>query len=105
MAEKMTAEQRKEMWKQRLGQLKASGMTQKDWCTENGIPETTLRYWCRRLKDQETGDPAWIRLQDKSQTTVTGNDITISSGGVEMIISANADPALCCRLIRAMMGV
>ena len=105
MAEQMTAAQRKEMWQQRLEQLKASGMTQKDWCRQNGIPETTLRYWSRRLKDEAPAEPGWIRLEDKEQTAETGKDITISSSGVKMIITADAYPALSRRLIRAMMEV
>lgn len=102
MEEKLTAEQRKDMWRQRLEQLKASNMTQKDWCRENGIPQTTLRYWIRRLKDEAPKDPAWIQLQTKRPEAAAERNITISCNGVKMIINADADPLLCRRLIRVM---
>ena len=32
----------------------ASGMTVRDWCAANGVPEATMYVWVRRLREERT---------------------------------------------------
>ena len=44
-------------WSQDLAEQKASGLTQKDWCTQNGISMNTFKYRNRKVRkaSEETG--------------------------------------------------
>ena len=42
-----------ELWKERLEDQHSSGLTQKEWCAKNDLSISTLRYWIRRIKNQE----------------------------------------------------
>mgnify|MGYP000054932639 CR=1 FL=1 len=45
----MNKEEKAKLWADRIQQCKTSGQTCKQWCTENGIPLSTMGYWNRRL--------------------------------------------------------
>src|SRR5690606_10254815 len=40
--------------------FRASGMSVRSWCAEQGIKEHQLRYWLRRLDSDDTQGPRWI---------------------------------------------
>lgn len=69
----LVVKERRALWLNRIEQLAQSGMTQKEWCQQQGIPVTTMRYWIRKLRLQpeeaccsETG--TWLELTRSSQT-------------------------------------
>lgn len=103
MEEKMTGEQRIALWQQRLDRFTASGMTKRAWCMQNGIAESTLRYWTRKLRHEQVGQRTWMQLSDKESAAVQGGDLTITCPGAEIIITSEADPELRSRLIKAMV--
>ena len=105
MGTKMPDEQRDALWRQRLEQLSSSGMTQKAWCRKNGIAESTLRYWIRKLGNENAGQNAWLQLPDKKAADLQSGEITIVCSGAEVIITSEADPELRSRLIKAMIGI
>jgi len=39
-----------------------SGMTAKAWCEKNNLNLTTLRYWQRRLADDDAKDNKWVDI-------------------------------------------
>ncbi len=54
--------------KQKVENFKASGKSQREWCKENGIKRSTLRYWLERLDELSEGKK--IRFAE----LVTGGD-------------------------------
>lgn len=105
MEQKMTDEQRVALWQQRLEEIAASGMTQKAWCKQNNIAESTLRYWIRKLGHGDSVQQTWLQLPRKNSAGIQNGEITITCPGAEIIISSEADPALRSRLIKAMIGI
>ena len=102
---------RNELWQNRLQELAASDMTQKEWCRKNNIPESTLRYWIRKLRPAETSDEkaadpkGWIQMPKRIGPGNTDGELMLSSGGVRLILSRDADPGLRARLLKVMIDL
>ena len=63
----MNKEEKAKLWSDRIQQYQTSGQTCKQWCTENGIPLSTMGYWIRRLAKEEPAseserDMVFVRL-------------------------------------------
>lgn len=61
----LVVNERKELWLSRFTDLAESGQTQRQWCMENNIPISTLRYWIRKLRIKEERHelaPKWVQL-------------------------------------------
>jgi hypothetical protein len=54
MEQKRSTTETKALWRERIAELEASGLTHKDWCAQNRIAMTTMRYWRRRLRGCKT---------------------------------------------------
>ena len=37
-----------ELWADRIRAFLDSGLSRKDWCQQNGIPQSTFSYWFRK---------------------------------------------------------
>lgn len=63
---KMTQEERfnnEQIWKSRMQEYRASGLTQHEWCEREGINHSGFRYWLRRLREEETKtDTEWLKV-------------------------------------------
>jgi hypothetical protein len=46
---------KRELWQQRIQDWKASGLSQKAWCQREQLPLSSLGYWRRRLRAEESG--------------------------------------------------
>ncbi len=94
-----------QLWKERLDDLKASGLTQKAWCQENQIPQSTLRYWIRKLKSEASAVPSsWLQLDPARQTmTIPDSEIIVQRAGIRIILSPASDPALGRRLVQLLL--
>ena len=49
----MTESVNKENWLKLIKELRESGKSQKKWCEEKGISLGTLKYWLKRVSDNE----------------------------------------------------
>ena len=63
----MNKEEKAKLWSDRIQQYQTSGQTCKQWCTENGIPLSTMGYWIRRFAKEEPAseseqDMVFVRL-------------------------------------------
>ena len=45
-----------ELWADRIRAFQDSGLSRKDWCQQNGIPQSTFNYWFRKQSRQKA-DP------------------------------------------------
>lgn len=55
--------QNRVLWRQRLAELEASGMTRTAYCTARGIGRSTLQRWQRRLR-REVATGAVVQADD-----------------------------------------
>lgn len=44
------------LWADRIRAFQDSGLSRKDWCQQNGIPQSTFSYWFRKQSRQRS-DP------------------------------------------------
>ena len=43
---------RRAQWEQIVAEGNAAGISKKEWCAKNGIPEKSFYYWQRRIRQQ-----------------------------------------------------
>lgn len=41
-----------DLWAERISAFQASGLSRKDWCQQNGVPQSTLGYWIRKIQSE-----------------------------------------------------
>lgn len=41
-----------DLWTDRISAFQVSGLSRKDWCKQNGVPQSTLGYWSRKIQSQ-----------------------------------------------------
>ena len=68
----MNKEEKAKLWSDRIQQYQTSGQTCKQWCTENGIPLSTMGYWIRRFAKEEPAseseqDMVFVRLPSEQE--------------------------------------
>lgn len=108
----MTREERSELWHERLVDLTASGLTQKQWCERNGVPAHQLAYWKRRLSDAESAGATgagpvvdWfpVQLMPKAGSALNGLEVRI--GVAHILVQSGFDPALLAGVVRALTEI
>ena len=81
----------------------ASGMTVRDWCAANGVPEATMYVWVRRLREERARAlvPAFVEVsaEPTAGSAVQAVPFVARVGGVEVLVHAGADE----RDVRAVM--
>ena len=55
------------LWAERIHSFQESGLSRKEWCMQNQIPQSTLSYWIRKLQSEATEtacafDPMFAKL-------------------------------------------
>lgn len=63
----MTYEERfnnEQIWKLRIQEYQASGLTQLQWCDKEDIKVSALRYWLRKLREEDSREstPDWLKV-------------------------------------------
>lgn len=83
-------EYRAQMWTGLIQECKASGMTNKDFCTQRGISEKSFYYWQRKFREQvvEAATPQLVQLEAVSAPTEL---LQISFRGAELKLPAQVD--------------
>ncbi len=60
------------LWADRIAAFQEGGLSRKDWCLENGIPQSTFSYWLRKLQAEMPAaepytDPIFARLPSEQE--------------------------------------
>lgn len=45
-----------DLWAERIRAFQESGLSRKDWCQQNEIPQSTLSYWIRKIRAAYTAN-------------------------------------------------
>ena len=87
-------EYRKQQWAQIIQECQSSGLSNKEYCRQQGISEKTYYYWRRKLRDEAAeGIPQIVEVEppgneDKVYIRFRGAELTLLGGTDEEAISA-----------------
>lgn len=61
-----------DFWAGRIQSFQESGLSRKEWCQQNQIPQSTLGYWIRRFQSEAPGtepisEPVFARLPSEQE--------------------------------------
>lgn len=97
---------RLQTWAQTVQACRNSGMTNRAFCRQQGIPEKTYYYWLRKLRNAaaETSQPKLVQLEPDAVKTVKTRDETleIQFRGASLSIPGNVDIATVAEILRTL---
>lgn len=61
-----------DLWADRIHAFQESGLSRKDWCQQNEIPQSTLNYWIRKIQleapeTESASDPVFAKLPSEQE--------------------------------------
>ena len=85
-------EYRLQNWAQIIRERQESGLTNKEFCAQRGIPEKKYYYWLRRVREAaaEAAEPQLVRL-DESSESPKRQRIEIRYGEAELKLPEDVD--------------
>ena len=85
-------EYRLQSWTQVIRERQESGLTNKEFCAQRGIPEKTYYYWLRKVREAaaEAAGPQLVRLEENSGAE-KGRGIEIRYGEAELKLPEDVD--------------
>ncbi len=71
------ANSKADLWSDRVSAFQKSGLSRKDWCQQNGIPQSTFSYWMRKIQPESSkteiiSDPVFARLPSEQEVHSAG---------------------------------
>ena len=99
---------RAENWLQTLQRASASGLSNKEWCRQNGVPASTFYRWKHALRDQlleQMESPVscgvhFVRLPQEEKSSSPGQ-ICIRSENLVLEVPADLSEEALCRILQA----
>jgi len=92
---------REEMWKLRVAQWRASGLSQRAYAIEQGFPIRQMGYWVRRLSGA-TVSPALMPVQVAPAGTAQASVKLCNANGWTLMLSSEVKIAWLAELMRAL---
>lgn len=83
---------RLQSWAEIIRERQTSGLTNKEFCAQRGIPEKTYYYWLRKVREAatEAAGPQLVRL-DENGSAENGRRIEIRYGEAELKLPEDVD--------------
>lgn len=108
----MTADKRQELedlWRERISELRASGMTAVAWAEAHDVPQYRVYYWMRKFRQaEERPRPSGTRFfavtveEPKPEETPP---LTVWVGAFALEVRAGSDMELVRRVVRTLASV
>lgn len=102
------------LWADRIHTFQESGLSRKDWCQQNEVPQSTLSYWIRKIQGKATqtessSDPVFAKLPSERELrydAVAGNSpVTILlPENIRIEVDADCPARLMAALLQALKG-
>ena len=92
----LNADQRVQLWAERIEECRSSDMSVRAWCRENGISEKTYYYWQRRLYQEMVCTTEAVSFAKIPQRIQTGQcsgavaKVSLSGATIEFYPGADA---------------
>jgi hypothetical protein len=102
----MTREELREEWRGRLDHFVESGLSQRQWCAENGVPLHRLAYWRGQLRQQGTTNPkhipGWCPIDVVSGQCNSDSGVTIRVGAAAIGVRSGFDAGVLRAVVHAL---
>jgi hypothetical protein len=96
------------VWKERMEDYEASGLSGKRWCEEQGISEGKFWYWKRRWKEylakEEGVSTTWAPLV-VADAALPKTVLTVRIGAAEIEVQSDYDATLLQNVVRTLMSI
>ena len=102
------------LWADRIHTFQESGLSRKDWCQQNEVPQSTLSYWIRKIQGKATqtessSDPVFAKLPSEQELrcdAVAGHSpVTILlPENIRIEVDADCPARLMAALLQALKG-
>ena len=61
-----------DLWSEQIQSFQKSGLSRKDWCQQNEVPQSTFGYWLRKIRTETSEiqgslDPVFVKLPSKQE--------------------------------------
>ena len=103
-----------DLWADRIHAFQESGLSRKDWCQQNKVPQSTLSYWIRNIQGKATqtessSDPVFAKLPSEQELrcdAAAGNSpVTILlPENIRIEVGADCPAQLMASLLQALKG-
>ena len=94
-------EYRLQQWRQIVQQCRESGLSNRDFCRQNGITEKTYYYWLRKLRMAAAGKDS-PRIVELERQDSGGDMICIRFRNAEMTLPAGTDADAITAILRSL---
>lgn len=98
----MNANQRAEVWIRRIAACRNSGMTVREWCSQEGLSEKTYFYWQHKLYRMVSEESSFVEFPAVQGPSTNGIAATVQIGVMRAEIHSGADEQTLTSLLRAM---
>ena len=95
---------RAQQWEMVVQECAASGLSNREFCRQRGIPEKSFYYWQRKLRQQivESAVPQLVPLEP---VTEPGDLLQIQYRGAELKLPAGVDMDAVAALLRSLQSL
>ena len=93
---------KEELWKSRISEYRASGQSARNWCNDNNISVSALKYWITKLNREShsndiTPEPVFAEVAFSEERSSAA--VTIHLGTIRVEVNNNCSPTLLSSLI------
>ena len=94
-------EYRVQTWAKVIRECQASGLSNGEFCRQNGIVEKTFYYWLRKLREQAVEAASVPELVALEKSPVCGDMLNIRFRGSEISVPGGVDMEALAALLRS----
>jgi len=96
----------RKVWEERIERYSISGLTQELWCEQENVKVTALRYWLRKLREENGNQEApWVKLEtvlpEKTKVVAT-KGVTLRIGSFSLEVTDGFSPDVLKDVVRAL---
>jgi len=91
-----------------INSFKESGLSIPEWCKENNVKTSTLRYWLNKIKTEEnsrSNEDSWVTIAVNNSLETKGSPIVVKVGPFSVEIQPGFDRSTLTDVIAAIHGV
>lgn len=100
----MTQEEKRKEWQQRITEWEASGKSVRAFCVENGLRESQMHYWRKRLRGSQTdSNVRWISVELDGSFGENSDRLNIRVGRAIVEVQPGFNKALFSDIVRTLM--
>lgn len=98
----LSNKQKQELWNERIKDFRASGLSQKAWCEQEGFNAGQLGYWLRKLQaaTEAPNHSRWVNIE---AIAPSGSGISLRIGNVVLEVERGFDQKVLADVVRSLM--